>query len=179
MDFRGIKEFIKDTFGYILVIIAVILIANYVVTLQQNVGPSMQPTLNNGDVLILNKTAYKLGNVKRNDVIAFLYDGTKYLVKRVIGLPGERIDYKDNVLYIDGKAYNENFLDDDVLTKDFQMEDIIGCEDGIIPENTYLVLGDNRGDSMDSRDIGVVKKDDIMGKTTLRIWPFTKFGFIK
>lgn len=179
MDFRGIKEFIKDTFGYILVIIAVILVANYVVTLQQNVGPSMQPTLNNGDALILNKTAYKLGDVKRNDVIAFLYDGTKYLVKRVVGLPGERIDYKDNILYIDGKAYNENFLSDDVLTSDFQMEDIIGCEDGVIPENTYLVLGDNRGDSMDSRDIGVIKKDDIMGKTTLRIWPFTNFGFIK
>jgi signal peptidase I len=118
MDFRGIKEFIKDTFGYIIVIIVVILIANYVVTLQQNVGPSMQPTLNNGDALILNKTAYKLGDVKRNDVIAFLYDGTKYLVKRVIGLPGERIDYKDNVLYIDGKAYNENFLSDDIITKD-------------------------------------------------------------
>ncbi len=179
MDFRGIKEFIKDTFGYILVIIAVILVANYVVTLQQNVGPSMQPTLNNGDVLILNKTAYKLGDVKRNDVIAFLYDGTKYLVKRVIGLPGERIDYVDNILYIDGKAYNENFLSDDVLTTDFQMEDITGCEDGVIPENTYLVLGDNRTDSMDSRDIGVVKKDDIIGKTTLRIWPFTNFGFIK
>lgn len=179
MDFRGIKEFIKDTFGYILVIIAVILVANYVVTLQQNVGPSMQPTLNNGDALILNKTAYKLGAVKRNDVIAFLYDGTKYLVKRVIGLPGERIDYKDNVLYINGKAYNENFLSDDVITTDFIMEDIKGCEDGTIPENTYLVLGDNRTDSMDSRDIGVVKKEDIMGKTTLRIWPFTNFGFIK
>lgn len=179
MDFRGIKEFIKDTFGYIIVIIVVILIANYVVTLQQNVGPSMQPTLNNGDALILNKTAYKLGDVKRNDVIAFLYDGTKYLVKRVIGLPGERIDYKDNVLYIDGKAYNENFLSDDIITKDFKMEDIIGCEDGIIPENTYLVLGDNRTYSMDSRDIGVIKKDDIIGKTTLRIWPFTKFGLIK
>lgn len=179
MDFRGIKEFIKDTFGYILVIIAVILIANYVVTLQQNVGPSMQPTLNNGDALILNKTAYKIGAVKRNDVIAFLYDGTKYLVKRVVGLPGERIDYKDNVLYIDGKAYNENFLSDDVITTDFEMEDIKGCEDGVIPENTYLVLGDNRTDSMDSRDIGVIKKEDIMGKTTLRIWPFTNFGFIK
>jgi signal peptidase I len=59
------------------------------------------------------------------------------------------------------------------------MEDIIGCEDGIIPENTYLVLGDNRTDSMDSRDIGVIKKEDIMGKTTLKIWPFTNFGFIK
>ncbi len=179
MDFRGIKEFIKDTFGYVLVIVAVILIANYVVTLQQNVGPSMQPTLNSGDVLLLNKTAYKLGEVKRNDVIAFLYADTKYLVKRVIGLPGEKIEYKDNVLYINDKAYNENFLDGDVMTTDFKMEDIKGCEDGVIPEDTYLVLGDNRGDSMDSRDIGVIKKDDIMGKTTLRIWPFTNLGFIK
>ncbi len=179
MDFRGIKEFIKDTFGYILVIIAVILIANYVVTLQQNVGPSMQPTLNNGDVLFLNKTAYKIGKVKRNDVIAFYYAETKYLVKRVVGLPGERIDYIDNTLYIDGKAYNENFLDNDVSTSDFKMEDILGCEDGVIPKNTYLVLGDNREDSMDSREIGVVKKDDIMGKTTFRIWPFAKLGFIK
>lgn len=179
MDFRGIKEFIKDIFGYVVVIIAVILIVNYVVTIQQNVGPSMKPTINNGDALILNKTAYKLGKVKRNDVIAFLYSGTKYLVKRVVGLPGERIDFKNNVLYINGKAYDESFLGNDVVTSDFQMEDITGCEKGIIPKNSYLVLGDNRTDSMDSRDIGIVSKKDIIGKTTLRIWPITDFGFVK
>ncbi len=179
MDLRGIKEFIKDSLGYILVIIGVFLIANYIVTLQQNVGPSMSPTIEDKDVLLLNKASYKISKVNRNDVVAFLYDGTKYLVKRVIGLPGERIDYIDNVLYIDGKAYAEKFLDEEVVTTNFKMEEIIGCENGVIPKDTYLVLGDNRTNSLDSRKIGVIKKENIIGRTTFRIWPFTDFGFIK
>jgi signal peptidase I len=179
MDFRGIREFFKDTIGYIVVIVVVILIANYVVTLQQNVGPSMQPTLKSGDLIILNKAAYRLTKVKRNDVIAFLNADTKYLVKRVIGLPGERIDYIDNVLYINNKAYEEDFLSSKVKTSNFKMEDITGCEKGFIPRDTYLVLGDNRINSMDSRKIGVIKESNIIGKSTFRIWPFTKIGFIK
>lgn len=179
MDFRGVKEFIKDTMGYVIVAIIVILICAYIVTLQQNVGPSMSPTVENGDVYFLNKLSYKFGSIKRNDIIVFYYDQTKYLVKRVIGLPGERIDYKDNILYINGEPYEETFLAEDVITDDFTMEVIKGCDDGVIPENTYFVMGDNRGNSLDSRAIGVISEDDIMGKATFRIWPFSNLGFLK
>lgn len=179
MDFRGIKEFIKDTFGYFVVIVVVMIICAYIVTLQQNIGDSMSPTLSNGDVFLLDKISYNFKEIKRNDVIAFKFADTKYLVKRVIGMPGERIDYKNNILYINGKAYDELFLDEDVITDEFIMEQIKGCDDGVIPENSYFVLGDNRGNSLDSRAIGVISKEDIIGRTSFRIFPFNKIGFIK
>src|SRR5574344_292024 len=179
MDFRGIKEFLKDTSVYIIIIIAVLITVNYVITIQQNVGPSMTPTLQDGDAFILNKLSYKIGKVKRGNIIAFNYADTKYLVKRVIGLPGEKIEYKDNVLYIDDKPYKEDFLADGTVTGDFTMDTIKGVVDSKIPKDMYLVLGDNRGNSMDSRAIGLISKKDIIGKTSIRIWPFNKIGLVK
>lgn len=177
MDFREIKEFFKDTLKYIIVIIIVLIIVLYVVTLQQVVGPSMQPTLNEGDVLILNKFQYYLFDVKRNDVVALKYDGSKYLIKRVIGLPGESIYYKDNTLYINGNPYKENIVEG-LVTEDFDLKDN-GYE--VIPDDMYFVLGDNRGDSLDSRskEVGLIKKEDIIGKVFIRIWPISGFKLVK
>ena len=177
MDFRDIKEFFKDVFGYIIVIIIVLLIVIYVVTLQQVVGPSMQPTLNEGDILILNKFHYKLFDVKRNDIVSLKYDGSKYLIKRVVGLPGESIYYKDNVLYVNGIAYKENIVEN-LKTDDFSLIDL-GYEK--IPENMYLVLGDNRANSLDSRnkEVGLITKDDIIGKVFIRVWPLNGFKLVK
>lgn len=177
MDFREITEFFKDTLKYIIVIVVVLVIVLYVVTLQQVVGPSMQPTLNEGDVLILNKFHYYLFDVKRNDVVSLKYDGSKYLIKRVIGLPGESIYYKDNILYINGNPYKENIVDG-LVTEDFNLKQI-GYD--VIPEDMYLVLGDNRGNSLDSRnkEVGLIKKEDIIGKVFIRIWPLNGFKLVK
>lgn len=177
MDFREITEFFKDTLKYIIVIIVVLVIVLYVVTLQQVVGPSMQPTLNEGDVLILNKFHYYLFDVKRNDVVSLKYDGSKYLIKRVIGLPGESIYYKDNILYINGNPYKENIVDG-LVTEDFDLKQL-GYD--VIPEDMYLVLGDNRGNSLDSRnkEVGLIKKEDIIGKVFIRIWPLNGFKLVK
>lgn len=178
MDFRGIKEFVKDTAGYIIVIVLVIFIVNYVVTIQQNVGQSMEPTLMDGDAFLLNKVTYKVSEVKRGDIIVFKYDDTKYLVKRVIGLPGEKIEFKDNILYINDEAYKEDFLPNDAITTDFKMDNIKGVVDFKIPKNMYFVLGDNRNNSLDSRAIGLINKDDIVGKTSIRIWPLNRIRVI-
>lgn len=177
MDFRGITEFFKDTLKYIIVIVVVLVIVLYVVTLQQVVGPSMEPTLNEGDVLILNKFQYYLFDIKRNDVVSLKYDGSKYLIKRVIGLPGESIYYKDNVLYINGNPYKENIVDG-LVTEDFDLKDL-GYD--VIPEDMYLVLGDNRDNSLDSRskEVGLIKKEDIIGKVFIRIWPLNGFKLVK
>ena len=177
MDFRGITEFFKDTLEYIIVIVVVLVIVLYVVTLQQVVGPSMEPTLNDGDVLILNKFQYYLFDIKRNDVVSLKYDGSKYLIKRVIGLPGESIYYKDNVLYINGNPYKENIVDG-LVTEDFDLKDL-GYD--VIPEDMYLVLGDNRDNSLDSRskEVGLIKKEDIIGKVFIRIWPLNGFKLVK
>lgn len=149
MDWLDIKEFIKDTLQYIIFIVAVLIIAIYVVGLQQVVGPSMSPTLKNNDIVILDKLSYRFINIERGDIVALYYADSKYLIKRVIGLPGEKIEYKDNKLYIDNVQYSEKYLSENIITKDFSIKDL-GYEE--IPEDMYLVLGDNREDSLDSRD---------------------------
>ena len=191
MDFRDIKENLKDFSAYILIIIAVILCVQYVVTIQQVLGPSMNPTLYEGDVVLLNKFAYRIGKIRRGDIIALNYNGEKLMVKRVIGLPGEKVEYKDNKLYINGEAFQETYLDSDVKTEDFLVSEskvytvnfnadtLENLESDSIPEDMYLVLGDNRGNSEDSRYYGLIKKEDIIGKTTVRIWPLSKIGLIK
>ena len=176
MDLRDVKEFCIDAFKYIFTIFVVIFLLVFVATLQQVVGSSMEPNYKDNDIILLNKFYYRFFEVKRFDIISFEYDDTKYLIKRVIGLPGDTVEYKDNVLYINGEVMEEKFLTDDVITYDFNLTDL-GYD--VIPDDMYLVLGDNRENSLDSREIGLIKKSDILGKANLRVWPINKIGFVK
>lgn len=184
MDYRDVIEFFKDSFKYLIVIILVLLVAIYVFSFQQVIGPSMKPTLQDGDILILNKIIYKLKDVKRNDIVALRYaKDEKIVVKRIVGLPGETIEFKDleendetkSILYINGKGYEEEYLND-VYTKEFNLKDL-GYD--TIPKDMYLVLGDNRGNSMDSREFGLVKKKDIVGRVKIRLFPFNNINIVK
>lgn len=179
MDLREVTEFFKDTFKYIIVIVIAIVIFLYVISFQQIFGNSMSPLLKDGDVAVLSKISYKLVNVKRNDVVALKTKDGKLYVKRIIGLPGEEIHYLNNILYINGTGYTEEFLESNVKTNNFMFVDICNiedCPDGKIPEDMYLVLGDNRGDSLDSRDssLGLIHKDQIIGKSLIKIWPLNE-----
>ena len=171
MDLRDIKEFIKDSLKYLIVIATVFFIALFVVSFEQVIGPSMEDTLNAGDVTIVNKLVYKFRTIKRNEIVS-INQKDKIMVKRVIGLPGEHIEYKDNKLYVNGSLVLENNIS--VETKDFKLEDI-GYE--TIPKDMYFVLGDNRTNSSDSREFGLVKKDEIIGKIVMRLYPFSKIKF--
>lgn len=173
MDFRNIKEFTKDFIKIAILVVIIFCIYMFVVSMQQVVGSSMNNTLQNGDMVILYKAGYKFGDVKRFDVVSFYYDDTKYLIKRVIGLPGEHVAYKDNKLYINGEYVEDNR---DFITEDFDLEEL-GYD--VIPDDMYFVLGDNRANSLDSREIGLIKKEDIIGKVIARIWPITKFKLVK
>lgn len=177
MDWLDIKEFIKDTFKYIILIVVVLLIAIYVVGLQQVIGPSMEPTLKNGDIIILNKIKYKFTSIKRKDIVSLYDEESKYLIKRIIGLPGEYIEYIDNNLYVDGAIVGEIYLENN-KTQDFKLTDL-GYNK--IPEDMYLVLGDNRGNSLDSRDpkLNLIHKKNILGKVSFRIWPLNKISKLK
>lgn len=177
MDLRDIKEFIKDTIGYIIFIAIILLIAIYVVGLQQVVGDSMNPNFKNRDILILDKLTYRFKEPKRGDVIAFNTSDDNFFIKRIIGLPGEKIELIDDTLYINDIEYKENYLND-VTTDDFRLEEL-GYD--TIPEDMYFVLGDNRNNSKDSRNpsIGLVKKENIMGKVRLRFWPIKEAKFYK
>ncbi|MBE6147918.1 MAG: signal peptidase I [Firmicutes bacterium] len=177
MDWLEIKEFFKDTFKYIVFIFVVIFIAVYIVGLQQVVGPSMAPTFENGNILILDKVTYRFSEIKRNDVVSLYYADTKYLIKRVIGMPGEKVEYRNGDLYINDRLVKEEFLTN-AHTSDFSLSDL-GYS--VIPEDMYFVVGDNRNDSLDSRDpdVGLIPKEDIIGKVRIRLWPINQIKIVK
>lgn len=174
MDWLDIKEFFKDTIKYLIIIGIILFIMLFIFSVTTVVGDSMHPTLKDGEVLILNKFKYKFSDIKREDIISLKYADTKYLIKRVIGLPGDKVEIISNKLYINGIQYPENYLNKDLNYKDFKLSDL-GYE--VIPKDMYLVLGDNREISLDSRKIGLIKKSDINGKISFRFWPLNKIKF--
>lgn len=159
------KKYIKELIPYIIIIIVVVLIRTYIITPVIVVGDSMVPTLEENQILLLNKLDYKLNDIKRYDVVVIKV-GKSEIIKRVIGLPGENIEYRNNTLYING---HEEKSDYDFETEDFTLKSICNCDK--IPQDKYLVLGDNRIVSADSRIIGLIDKEDILGSTTISIWP--------
>lgn len=159
------KKFIKELIPYIIIIIVVVLIRTYIITPVIVVGDSMVPTLEDGQILLLNKLDYKLNDIERYDIVVIELEKSE-IIKRIIGLPGENIEYKNNALYINGHEADSEYNFD---TEDFKLKDICNCDK--IPKDKYLVLGDNRIVSSDSRIIGLIDKKDIKGSTSLSIWP--------
>lgn len=159
------KEKIKELLSYVLIILIVVLIRTFIVTPIKVNGTSMTPTLEDSDFMILKK--YDKKNIERYDIVV-INTGSEKIIKRVIGLPGEDIEYKDDQLYIDGLEFED--LYGSGYTSDF----VDYCSD-----DEYFVLGDNREDSIDSRIIGCVKYDDILGTTNFVIFPFNKWGKVK
>lgn len=165
------KDKVKAIMPYIIIVLVVIFIKVFVVTPIRVNGPSMLPTLHEKDIMILNKTAYYFSEPKRFDIVV-INTKDNYIIKRIIGLPGEKIEYKDNVLYVNGEEVEEPV--EGLQTDDFTSEELGSKK---VPENSYLVLGDNRPESYDSRSIGFIQKNQILGRTTLTIFPFNRFGW--
>ena len=174
MNEKG-KELLKTFLTYVGIIVVVILIRIFLVDPVRVDGPSMNTTLKNGEILLLNKIVYKKGNIKRFDIVV-VDKGDKYIIKRDIGLPGETIEYKNNELYINGEKIKDPYPS--TKTDDFSIEDVGHTK---IPGDTYFVMGDNRADSLDSRypSVGVIKKEHILGRARFIIWPFNRFGKVK
>ena len=140
-------------------------------------GHSMETTLSDGDNLIVDKISYRFRDPERFEIIVFpfQYEEHTYYIKRIIGLPGETVQVIDGYVYINGEMLDENY--------GLEVMDGpgIAAEPITLGEDEYFVLGDNRNHSSDSRDpsVGVLHRDDIMGRAWIRIWPFDKFGVIK
>ena len=158
-------KLLKELLPYIIIIIVVIIIRTFIFTPVVVNGPSMMNTLHDGDDMILDKIGMKLGGIKRFDIVVIQTGKTK-IIKRVIGLSGETISYKNNKLYINGKEVSDNHSNE--ITYDF--------EEVKIPDGEYYVLGDNRTDSVDSRILGTIPKNEILGHATFIIYPFNRFG---
>jgi signal peptidase I len=145
--------------------------SNYVVE-----GESMMPTLQDGNKLVVNKLGYQVGELNRFDVIVFHANEKEDFVKRIIGLPGDKIEYRDDRLYINGQKYEEPFLKvykqkspGIRITGDFSLKEITG--ENTVPDGKLIVLGDNRLGSWDSRQFGFISASQVVGKVDLRYWP--------
>lgn len=163
------KKFLKEIYPYVLIIIVVVLFRTFIATPVRVDGASMYPTLSDGNILILNKLNKK---INRFDIVVINFENAK-LVKRIIGLPGEKIEYNNNKLYINGEEIDDVAIS---RTSNFSLKQLYDLDR--IPDNYYFVMGDNRNNSSDSRDyrIGLIREQDIIGTTTIRLFPFNKIG---
>ncbi len=175
MDWLDIRETLFDIVKYIIVIFIILFVICYIASVTQVVGNSMNPTLKDGEVFIMNKFRYRFFDIERGDIVSIDYADSKYLIKRVIGLPGECVNIIDNQLYINDKKIEEKYLSKKLKYKDFHLKDI-GYDR--IPKDMYLVLGDNRKNSLDSREIGLIPEKNINGKIIFRFFPVHRIGFV-
>lgn len=162
-----ITKWLKENIVFLIILTAIIITRIFFFSPIRVNGTSMYPTLQDKEFMILNKISLKQG-INRFDIVV-VQENNKYIIKRVIGLPGESVMYKDNKLYINGKVIEDNYSK--TTTNDF--------DNVVLGENEYFVMGDNRAVSSDSRIIGPVNIKNIKGKTNLIIFPFNKMGTVE
>ncbi len=159
----GVLGFLIDTFETLLLALLLFLVINGVSSRVRVENISMKPTLQPGNLLLVNKLAYKWGEPKHGDVIVFHYQGSKNddYIKRLIGLPGDVVTVKNRIVYVNDIGLTEPYIAD------------LPAYEGswIVPEGNVFVLGDNRNNSSDSHQWGFVDMKDIVGKALFIYWP--------
>ena len=179
---EGKKSVIGETVSFILYIAVVFLVTflviHYVGQRTQVSGSSMEYTLSDGDNLIVDKISYRFYEPERFDIIVFPFQQEEdtYYIKRIIGLPGETVQIgEDGTILINGMELEESY------GREVIQEPGAAAEPLTLREGEYFVLGDNRNASSDSRDpsVGMIQREDIVGRAWLRIYTFDKVGFIR
>lgn len=163
-------EWIKAIF--IAVVIALV-IRTFIFSTSIVEGESMAPTLDNGDRIVFNKFVYLVSNPERGDIV-IIKRPLKNYVKRVIALPGETIEVRNHVLYINDEAYDQNFLPEitNIATGNFGPVEV--------PSDNYFVMGDNRNISKDSRNgLGLIEETNIIGRSEIIIFPFDEWSITR
>lgn len=161
-----------------LVIFAAIASAIYLFVAQPHKvsGASMDPNFKHGDYILTDKISYRFWEPIRGDVVVFKNpkDTSQDFIKRIIGIPGDLVEVGDGHIFLNSRQLNEPFLKSGVTTKSgfFLKEN----EEIIVPQNHYIVLGDNRPNSSDSREWGFIAKNEIIGRVILRYWPQDTIG---
>ena len=178
----AVKEIFSWIFTIVIAVVAAMVIKNYVIINANIPSGSMEDTILPGDDIFGFRLAYTFSDPKRGDIVIFNApdDPSEKYIKRVIGLPGETVTIEDAQVYINGEPLEEDYLKsateaDEVWTTN------AGPYEFKVPENSYLLLGDNRNGSSDARvwEHTYVSKDAIIGKAILRYYPFDRFGLVK
>ncbi|WP_315114900.1 signal peptidase I [uncultured Clostridium sp.] len=169
-----VKELVELGKSILMAIIAAFLIITFVFETVSVDGLSMYPTLNNKDRLIVEKVTYYFRKPKPGDIVVIKYPANpkEKFIKRVIATGGDKIRIEDNKVYVNDKPLEENYINEETMENFYEVT---------IPENTIFVMGDNRNNSLDSRNqkVGFVKYNMVVGKAALRLYPFNKFGTLK
>lgn len=162
------------TRGLIILLVLGTLVHFYIATISIVEGSSMEPNFHSGEYLITDRWHYLFGEPQRGDAVILRFPGdpehTKY-IKRIIGLPGEKVEIKDGKVYINNRQLAEPYLPDKTITSPDLIR-LLGDED-------YFLLGDNRDNSSDSRVWGVCPKRDLIGKAWFVFWPLDSWGKVK
>lgn len=161
-----LRRFFKELIPYVIIIVVVLFVKNYIIAPVQVRGDSMDSTLQSGDVMLLNRLQFKRYGVKRFDIVV-VDDHDTYIIKRIIGLPGDIVEIKDERLIINGEEFDEYYLDEGTHTDDLIVE---------VPKGHYYILGDNREESLDSRILGPIEEDKIQGIAKITIFPLNRIG---
>ena len=177
---KNVKKVIVEYFQIIFIFLIVFAIIYFFVgQLFEVVGDSMIPNFRDKEQLIAEKISININNTERGDVIIFknINENNRLLIKRIIGLPGENIKIQDGKVYINGDELSETYLEDGTVTEGKR---ILGeGPEYKIPKDSYVVMGDNREESNDSREWGYVKKENIVGRVVLVYYPLQNFRFVK
>ena len=173
-----VKEAVSLIIYCIVVVAVMFLVVKFVGQRTVVLGSSMEPNLQDGDNLITDKITYRLIEPKRFDIVVFPYkeNTSKLLIKRIIGMPGEKVQIKNGKVYI-----NDTELKDDVYGNALMVDEGIVGDPVVLAADEYFVLGDNRNHSQDSRfaSVGNIHRDDIIGRAWVRIWPLNKLTLLK
>lgn len=166
-----LREYAETVLG---AVILALLIMTFVARAFTVDGPSMMPTLRHGERLLVDKISYRFGEPQRGDIIVFRYpaDPSQHFIKRLIALPGDVVEVRGGVVYVNGAALEETYT----LQKPYGR---FGPQR--VPEGAYFVMGDNRNNSEDSRDprVGFVPRDHIVGRAFWRYWPPDRMSFFE
>lgn len=181
------KEIIEWIVSIVVAVALVLLIVNFVAKPYTVKGDSMDPTLKDGERVIVNLFSKNLSGIEKGNVVVFHATKENDYVKRVIGTEGDNVEYKKDELYVNGKKVDEPYLDYNkkhkqynYITGSFETKDINQVDEkNKIPKGKLLVLGDNREVSKDSRSFGLIDEDQVVGKVSFSFWPLNemKFGF--
>jgi signal peptidase I len=141
----------------------------------------MEPNYHTGERLIVNKIIYSIRKPERGEVVVFHAPAGIDYIKRVIAVPGEKVKIENNKIYINGEELKEDYLQEviDERAKNGQQYNSPGLAETTVPEGSVFVLGDNRPNSQDSRMIGAIPYEEIVGRADIRFWPLNKLGIMK